>query len=102
MYIPPSPASSVRAMLLLSLADLRRGGDWLTVASGPDRREAEVLDEDDWNDEIRFRLFVGLQLTDNRVWMCEVVEDANVMQGRCGVVSTFHSSCTASVHVKIC
>jgi hypothetical protein len=31
--------------------------------------------------------------------MREVVEDANVMQGRCGV-STFHSSCTASMYAK--
>jgi hypothetical protein len=30
VYTPPSPVSSVRAMLLLLLADQRRGGDWLT------------------------------------------------------------------------
>jgi hypothetical protein len=101
MYIPPSPAFSVRAMLLLSLADLRRGGDWLTVSSGLDVGAAGVqgIFVTGMTDRIWFNL--RSRLTSSRVWMSEVVEDANVMQGRCGV-STFHSNCTASVHAKLC
>jgi hypothetical protein len=54
VYIPPSPASSVRAMLLL--ADQTRGGDWFTVASSLDVGEARALDETYGDDGISFLL----------------------------------------------
>jgi hypothetical protein len=42
MCIPPSFAYSVRAMLSM-LADQKRGGDWLTVASVSEVRGTEAL-----------------------------------------------------------